>query len=454
MRTRGRQGGQGRGAGPGGSSSLSICPCFGNIITIYSVYNYTGGFVWGSFFPSFCIALRLWVVRRTTRSHCNLTTHICCRSHTVLMQIPPPLTREDLLVTVARQAVEMAALQTALFVERQANMEAMEIYGREWETHQQAREEDWQTQMGLLQARLQSVMEAAAQNNKHQQDELEELAEEADCRKQELRSLRGVAEESDDSGAEAESDDRGIEAQAARLGQVALRSPAGAPVLTGMLAGASRIALQQLELEQEQARARAQAHREQEAELLWLAPDTRNQWDPEEEEESDSEEEEYDSGENFFRTVDSSGLSPAMEEEETHKIMRKILGKLQLSAHGIEGRVQNIQHKFKQQGRNVDEKTLMWELKQFAVSEFEGTLWEIQDSVLENDCDYYLSELEEACAFYVKEGDKELIEIYKKIRAMYRYFCGEIDDEDLCADEPEGAGADGGAPMVLDTVLG
>ncbi|KAJ1403159.1 hypothetical protein B484DRAFT_457604 [Ochromonadaceae sp. CCMP2298] len=155
----------------------------------------------------------------------------------------------------------------------------------------------------------------------------------------------------------------------------------------------------------------------------------------------------------FFRTVDSSGLAAAMEEEETHKIMRKILGKLQLLAHGIEGRVQNIQHKFKQQGRNVDEKTLMWELKQFAVSEFEGTLREIQDSVLESDCDYYLSELEEACALYVKEGDKELIEIYKKIRALYRNFWGEIDDEDLCADESEGAGG-GGAPTVLDTVLG
>ncbi|KAJ1431287.1 hypothetical protein B484DRAFT_462757 [Ochromonadaceae sp. CCMP2298] len=209
------------------------------------------------------------------------------------MQIPPPLTREDLLVIVARQAVEMAALQTALFSERQANMEAMEIYGREWETHQQAREEYWQTQMGLLQARLQSVMDAAAQRNEHQQDELEELAEEADWRKQELRRLRGVAEESDDSGAEEESYDRGAEDQTVPLEHIAPRSPARGLVLNGNLFSGSmftaqalsEFALQQQELEQR----RAQANKEQEAEHQWLAPDPRHQRDSEEEYSSEEE---------------------------------------------------------------------------------------------------------------------------------------------------------------------
>jgi hypothetical protein len=145
----------------------------------------------------------------------------------------------------------------------------------------------------------------------------------------------------------------------------------------------------------------------------------------------------------FFRSVDSPGLAPAMEEEETRKIMREILGKLQLSAPEMVTRIQDIQKDFEQHmGQGIDENTRIRIMKQFAVPEFERTLKEIQNKVVD-DSDYYLSELEEASNTYVKEGDEELIEIYKKIRALYRHFGGDGGDED------EGAGADEGATVDM-----
>ncbi|KAJ1380541.1 hypothetical protein B484DRAFT_462214, partial [Ochromonadaceae sp. CCMP2298] len=194
---------------------------------------------------------------------------------------------ENLIRECEGREAETDALEITLHSERRAHIEAMDVYGQEWETHQQGREAHWQSQMGLLQARLQSVMDAAAQRNEHQQDELEDLAEEADWCKQELRSIRGVAQESNDSGTEGqEGVRRGAEEQ------TALGSPAGAHlVLHGNLfAGSmftaqalSEFALRQQELEQ----AREHANREQEVEHLWLVPDPRSP----EEEESDSEQE-------------------------------------------------------------------------------------------------------------------------------------------------------------------
>ncbi|KAJ1424546.1 hypothetical protein B484DRAFT_480506 [Ochromonadaceae sp. CCMP2298] len=141
----------------------------------------------------------------------------------------------------------------------------------------------------------------------------------------------------------------------------------------------------------------------------------------------------------FFRTVDSSGLSPAMEEEETHKIMRKILGKLQLEAPRLMKNAQDSRQKIEQQGGDIDDKTLM---KDFILPNFKAILKDIQDKELEdNNVDE--DDLEEACTTYVEEGDEELIEIYKKIRALHRTFGGDEDDEN------EDAGAHGGATVEM-----
>mmetsp|Transcript_12367 Transcript_12367/g.27794 ORF Transcript_12367/g.27794 Transcript_12367/m.27794 type:complete len:278 (-) Transcript_12367:119-952(-) len=142
----------------------------------------------------------------------------------------------------------------------------------------------------------------------------------------------------------------------------------------------------------------------------------------------------------------SSDLAPAMEEEETRKIMRKILEKVQLLAPRLMNAAQNIQQQIEQGGQEIDEKTLM---KQFILPHFDTNFKEIQDSVLDGDCDYYPDELEEACAFYMKEGDEELTQICKSIRAIYRQFGGDVDDE-------EDASADGGAlaDMSVDEVVG
>ncbi|KAJ1403158.1 hypothetical protein B484DRAFT_405198, partial [Ochromonadaceae sp. CCMP2298] len=98
----------------------------------------------------------------------------------------------------------------------------------------------------------------------------------------------------------------------------------------------------------------------------------------------------------FFGTADSSDLAPAVEEEEARKIMRKILGKLQLRAPWLMKNAQDIRQQIEQQGGDIDDKTLM---KEFILPHFKDILKDIQDKELEdNNVDE--DDLEEACTTY------------------------------------------------------
>jgi hypothetical protein len=147
----------------------------------------------------------------------------------------------------------------------------------------------------------------------------------------------------------------------------------------------------------------------------------------------------------FSGTSGSSDLAPAIEEEDAKKMMEKILEKLQLLAPRLMNAAQNIQQQIEQQGQEIEEKQLM---KQFILPHFDTNLKEFQDAVL-NEFDVDADELEEACDVYITEGDEELAQICRSIRALYRQFGGDVEEESSSA-----ASSSAVLDMSVDEVVG
>lgn len=135
----------------------------------------------------------------------------------------------------------------------------------------------------------------------------------------------------------------------------------------------------------------------------------------------------------------SSGeeLAPALTEDEALGVMTAIFDKVKVVAAKMVRAAENVKQQIAAQGQEIEDKKLM---QTFILPHFETSYREIQQQALD-DADVEESELEEAVNEYMKQGHQPLIEIYTRIRLIYKEFggdCGE-DGEVLAGKEQEGA---------------
>jgi hypothetical protein len=127
----------------------------------------------------------------------------------------------------------------------------------------------------------------------------------------------------------------------------------------------------------------------------------------------------------------SEDLLPAITEEEASEIMKTIMDKIiKLVPKLLQG-ADGIKQQLAQQGQQMEDKQLM---KMFILSHLETNLADFQKEALEKygvDDD----ELQEAVDYYIKEGNRSLEEISKRIKLIYNEFGGESAEEEEKAPE-------------------
>jgi hypothetical protein len=120
-----------------------------------------------------------------------------------------------------------------------------------------------------------------------------------------------------------------------------------------------------------------------------------------------------------------SELAPALTEDEARDMMKAIHDRIKTNAPNLVRFAEQVKQACLSQGQDIDDFQLM---KACVLPHFESALVEFQEEVLaEYDADY--DELEEAVSVYVEKGDKELLEISKSMRIMYKSFGGDIEDD-------------------------
>eukprot|EP00595_Chromulina_sp_UTEXLB2642_P003552 CAMPEP_0196765816 /NCGR_PEP_ID=MMETSP1095-20130614/13467_1 /TAXON_ID=96789 ORGANISM="Chromulina nebulosa, Strain UTEXLB2642" /NCGR_SAMPLE_ID=MMETSP1095 /ASSEMBLY_ACC=CAM_ASM_000446 /LENGTH=202 /DNA_ID=CAMNT_0042124709 /DNA_START=130 /DNA_END=735 /DNA_ORIENTATION=- len=96
---------------------------------------------------------------------------------------------------------------------------------------------------------------------------------------------------------------------------------------------------------------------------------------------------------------------------------------------------ENIKQQLAQQNQQVSDMDIM---KNYILPYFMSGLKDIQDNLL-SQYDIEEKELEEAVEEYITQGDSKLIEIKRKVRAIYTQFGGELeeDDEAVVVEKPK-----------------
>lgn len=147
-------------------------------------------------------------------------------------------------------------------------------------------------------------------------------------------------------------------------------------------------------------------------------------------------------------------LAPALDEEETRKIMSSILEKLQGTVPKLLGAAENIKQQIVAQGQQLEDAQL---LKMFILPHLQTALREAQDAVLEQ-FDVDDDELEEAVNEYIAAGDPELTRISTTIKQIFKKFGADIDTSSgSAATTKESAGGSSSAanldPNSLENLL-
>jgi hypothetical protein len=127
---------------------------------------------------------------------------------------------------------------------------------------------------------------------------------------------------------------------------------------------------------------------------------------------------------------------PALTEEETLRIIAKILEKLKMQAARMVSAAENIRAQIEAQGQQIDDEKLM---KHFILPHFETAMLEVQEKVYE-EYDVDEGEVEDARAFYIRTGNKDIKEAYDKIKTIHKEFGGDVEVEE---EEDDGLDVDG-----------
>lgn len=106
-----------------------------------------------------------------------------------------------------------------------------------------------------------------------------------------------------------------------------------------------------------------------------------------------------------------------------------------------------IKQQLVQQGQQIDDRQLM---TMFILPHVETAFADIQREALEK-FDFDDDELQEAVDYYIKEGNKSLLEISNRIKLIYQQFGGDIVDETAAAAAPKRSGS--GRKVSMDEVI-
>lgn len=128
---------------------------------------------------------------------------------------------------------------------------------------------------------------------------------------------------------------------------------------------------------------------------------------------------------------------PALTEEETLRVMTKILEKLKMQAARMVSAAENIRAQIESQGQQIDDEKLM---KHFILPHFETAMVEVQEKVFE-EFDVDESEVDDARTYYIHMGNKEIKEAYHKVKTIHKEFGGDVEvDDDEEEDELDADG--------------